>query len=41
MEHPEQIRRMEEASAALGNRRAAAKIVDACLELARARQNGK
>jgi len=33
MSRPEEIRRMEKASAALGNTRAAADIVDACLKL--------
>lgn len=33
--HPDEIRRMETASAAMGNSRAAAAIVDACLELVR------
>jgi UDP-N-acetylglucosamine--N-acetylmuramyl-(pentapeptide) pyrophosphoryl-undecaprenol N-acetylglucosamine transferase len=36
--HPEEIKRMEKASASLGNVRAAAAIVDGCLELAENRR---
>jgi UDP-N-acetylglucosamine--N-acetylmuramyl-(pentapeptide) pyrophosphoryl-undecaprenol N-acetylglucosamine transferase len=36
--HPEEIKKMEKASASLGNIRAAAAIVDACLELIEDRQ---